>query len=116
MMLVLAAVLVVGLLTSASTDRATTASYDYRLQALFAAQTGLEAAKGALTHDGNGNALTQDDTFAVVRAADPAQLPSTAAKEDTVPHYYFIAHYQTGNQVSYYPLFLRRSETKRMSQ
>jgi Tfp pilus assembly protein PilX len=104
-MVVLAAILVVGLLVTATADRSTAAAYDQRFQAELAAQSGLEAAKKALTYDGSGNAITKDDTFGVVRAPDPASIPTTPTNEDTVPHYYFVAHYQTGNQVSYYPLF-----------
>ena len=101
-MVAIAAVIVVGLLISASADRLTATSYDKRYEAELAAQDGLEAAKAALSYDGAGNSITSDDTFAIVRAAS---TNPTAANEDTVPHYYYVAHYQTGNQVSYYPLF-----------
>src|ERR1700736_5569517 len=78
-MLVLAAVIVVALLTSASLDRLTATSYDQRYQAELAAQSGLEAAKKALSTDENGLPITQDDTFTVVRAsASPTPSGPTA--------------------------------------
>lgn len=105
LMLVLAAVMAVSLLTSASNDRATSSSYTYRSQAEFAVQSGLEAAKKALTTDGAGNLISENDHFIIVRQA-PSPAPTGAADYNS-PHYYFIgnASQSPPGQITYYPLF-----------
>lgn len=116
-MVALAAILVIGLLVSASSDRLTAVSYDQRLQAELAAQSGLEAAKQALyaipsptpTPSAVPLALksrTQNDDFIVVASPDP---------NGTSCPYYFIGCAEDptiiGNTdylnpaIRYYPLF-----------
>lgn len=96
-MLALAAVVIVGLLTSASSERLTARSYDDRYQAEIAAQNGLEAAKQALMGSPNrstGTPVTETDNFVVVRAdAGPGK-----------PAYYYLGQAKTG-AITYYPLF-----------
>src|SRR2546430_2660879 len=68
-MLVLAAVIVITLLSNASLDRVTARSTDDRYQAELAAQNGLEAAKKALTASpDSATSVTSDDNFLVLRA------------------------------------------------
>ncbi|MEY2484476.1 MAG: hypothetical protein QOH39_124 [Verrucomicrobiota bacterium] len=103
-MIALAAIIVIALVTNASLDRLTAASYQDRYQAELAAQNGLEAAKRALSTDGKGASITNDDTFVVVRV--PGAAGVTAAAEDTTAHYYFIGQTKAGStQVTYFPLF-----------
>lgn len=104
-MVALAAVIVVALLVNASLERTTATSYAYRSQAELAVQSGLEAAKKALTTDGAGNRITHNDHFTVVRAT-PAPAPAGVADYDT-PHYYFVGNASQGppGQITYYPLF-----------
>ncbi len=104
-MLALAAVVIVGLLTSASIDRTTARSYDDRLQAELAVKNGLEAAKKALlaspdTASGKPAAVS-DDAFLVVRADGPPDANGNK------PGYYFLGKAQAGGNgvIDYYPLF-----------
>jgi hypothetical protein len=102
-MLVLAAVIVIALLSSASLDRVTAKSTDDRYQAELATQNGLEAAKKTLVASPNGaTAITADDNFLVFRA-DGTQVNSNGTKDA----YYFLAKPQPGvtNKVDCYPLF-----------
>jgi len=96
-MLALAAVVIVGLLTSASSERLTARAYDDRYQAEIAAQNGLEAAKKALAGSPDksiGTPVTETDSFVVARAdAGPGK-----------PAYYYLGQAQTGS-ITYYPLF-----------
>ena len=107
-MLILASVLALSLLTSASTERNSAKATQDRYQAVLAAQNGLEAAKRALTTDGSGNQITNDDTFFVTRAL-PSPVPNPtppANAEDTLPHYYFIGRSAANTaSINYYPLF-----------
>jgi hypothetical protein len=103
-MLVLAAVIVIALLSRASLDRGTAQSTEHRVQAEFAARNGLEAAKKSLSTDGSGNAVSRDDLFIVTRVA-PNPIPKPSA-EDTTPHYYFIGQTKAGtSNVTYFPLY-----------
>lgn len=105
-MVVLAAVIAVGLLTSASLDRGTARSQNDRYQAELAVQNGLEAAKNALVASpsvaSGKKPATSGDTFLVVRADAP---PRTAGGKQ--PAYYFLAEAQAGGNgaIDYYPLF-----------
>ncbi len=103
-MLVLAAVIVIALLSNASFDRVTAQSIEDRVQAELATQNGLEAAKRALSTDGNGNAVSRDDLFVITRVA-PNPIPKPDA-EDATPHYYFIGQTKAGTtDVTYIPLY-----------
>jgi hypothetical protein len=96
-MLVLAAVIVITLLSSASLDRGTAKFGEERYQAELATQNGLEAAKKALTASPDlavGTPLTATDNFLVVRA--------DAGKGK--PPYYYLSKPATGS-ITYYPLF-----------
>ncbi|MFL6515583.1 MAG: hypothetical protein ACJ8M1_11235, partial [Chthoniobacterales bacterium] len=102
-MLVLAAVIAVGVLNNASTDRSSAKSVSDRLQASLAIQNGLEAAKRALTTDGNGNLTSKNDAFVITRVAAAAANPDA---EDTTANYYYLGQAQPGSaKVIYYPLF-----------
>src|ERR1051326_4938945 len=72
-MVALTAILVVGLLVSASFDRLTALSYDQRFQAELAAQTGLEAADQALYAFPSAatKPRTLNDDYIVVASPDP---------------------------------------------
>ena len=104
-MLALAAVVVVGLLTSTSLDRVTARSYDDRYQAEVAVQNGLEAAKKALIASPDAASgkpgVTADDSFLVVRSDGPPDANGNK------PAYYFLAKAQPGSAggIDYYPLF-----------
>jgi hypothetical protein len=103
-MVALATIIVIALVTSASSDRITATSFQHRYQAELAAQNGLEAAKRALMTDGNGNPISNDDLFIVTRVAPTA--PASASNEDTTPHYYYIGQTKAASaNVTYYPLF-----------
>lgn len=102
-MLVLAAVIAVGLLTSASLDRTTARSVDDRYHAELALQSGLEAAKKALAASPSiAASVTSDDAFLVLRS-DGAQTNASGTKDT----YYFLAQARPGeaNTVDCYPLF-----------
>jgi hypothetical protein len=102
-MLALAAVITVGLLNTASTDRSSAKSISDRFQASLAIENGLEAAKRALTTDGNGNLTSRNDVFVITRVAPGPANPSA---EDTTAHYYYLGQAQVGSaNVIYYPLF-----------
>src|SRR5690348_856607 len=104
MMVVLAAVITIAFLISASTDRTTSTNYNYRFQAEIAVQNALEAAKKALIATPSAtNSLTADDTFLILRA-DGTQGPNSSGNKDA---YYFLAKAQAGNAntVDVYPLF-----------
>jgi hypothetical protein len=112
-MLVLAAIIVVALLTNASLDRTTSRSITDRYQAEIAAQNGLEAAKKALVASPNATTpLTGDDSFLVIRVDAPA-VPVTPASAVTTASYYYLAKAQSGagNKIDYYPLFAGGSPT-----
>jgi type II secretory pathway pseudopilin PulG len=109
-MLVLAAVIVIALLSSASLDRVTAKSNDDRYQAELAAQNALAAAKKALVASPNGSTgITADDNFLVLRT-DGAQLNSNGTKDA----YYFLAKARGGasDKVDCYPLFSGGSESE----
>src|SRR2546423_11093238 len=75
-MVVRAAIITIAFLISASTDRTTSTSYNYRFQAEIAAQNALEAAKKALIASPSAaNSVTTDDTFLVLRI-DGTQGPN----------------------------------------
>ena len=102
-MVVLAAVIVIAFLISASADRTTSTSYNYRFQAEIAAQNALEAAKKALIATPSAtSSITADDTFLVLRA-DGNQTNANGTKDA----YYFLAKARAGgaNSVDFYPLF-----------
>src|SRR5436190_22884117 len=102
-MLVLAAVIVIALLSNASLDRGTAKSGEDRYQAELAAQSALEAAKKALAASpAASTSVTADDAFLVLRA-DGATPNATGTKDA----YYFLAKAQPGsaNKVDCYPLF-----------
>lgn len=102
-MVTLAAVIVVTLLSTATLDRDISKSNTDRYQAELAVRDGLEAVKQKLSTDGNGNQITDDDTFTIVRVPDPAH---NTGNEDDKPHYYFIGVLKGGGgNVTYYPLF-----------
>src|SRR5947207_4816981 len=106
-MLVLAAIIAIALLTSASLDRTTSKSVGDRYQAEIAVQNGFEAAKKALIASPSAaNPLTGDDSFLVVRIDAPA-VPVTPASAVTTASYYYLAKAQAGsaNKIDYYPLF-----------
>lgn len=105
-MVVLAAVIVIALMSSASLERGTAKSVDDRYQAEIAAQNGLEAAKKALIASPTATApVTADDTFLVVRIDAPA-VPVNPAPPVTTASYYYLAKAQAGtNKIDYYPLF-----------
>lgn len=104
-MLVLAAVIVIALLSSASLDRGTAKSGEDRYQAELATQNGLEAAKKKLIASPNFGGVnppvTQGDGFLVVRADGP---PDSNGNK---PAYYFLAQAQANGNgaIDYYPLF-----------
>src|SRR2546423_8759859 len=108
-MVVLAEIIVIAFLISASADRTTSTSYNYRFQAEIAAQNALEAAKKALIASPDAaNSITADDTFLVLRV-DGNQGPNTSGNKDA---YYFLAKAEprdpkTGQSttVKCYPLF-----------
>src|SRR4051794_35652390 len=106
-MLVLAAGIAVGLLTSASLDRGTSRAAFDRYQADLAVQNGLEAAKKALLASpaAGASSLAADDTYLVVRVDGPSLnvLPAPTA----TPSYYFLAKPQPrpSSKIDYYPLF-----------
>ncbi|MEY2539816.1 MAG: hypothetical protein QOG67_3556 [Verrucomicrobiota bacterium] len=76
LMVVLAAVIVVGLLANASSDRNTAASVADRYKAEIAAETGLEAAKKALSAiSSDGYSRTMNDHFVVVSSPDANGVP-----------------------------------------
>ncbi len=103
-MVTLAAILVIGLLSSASIDRTTSSAYNDRYQAEIAAQNGLEAAKKLLiASPAVATSVTADDAFLVLRA-DGTQGPNSSGNRDA---YYFLARAQAGatNKVDCYPLF-----------
>jgi hypothetical protein len=103
-MLVLAAVITIALMSSASLERGTARSMNDRYQADLAVQTGLEEAKRALSTDGNGNSISQNDTFIVTRVA--VAPPGNPTAEDTTPHYYYLGRGTAGSSnVTFYPLF-----------
>ena len=107
-MVVLAAIIAIGLLVSASLDRTTAKSVDDRFKAEVAAQNGLEAAKKALNASPNAaTSITADDSFLVVRIDAPAASPIPAAPSSTPASYYYLAKAQAGsaNKIDYYPLF-----------
>ncbi len=107
-MVVLAAIMAIGLLVSASLDRTTAKSVDDRFKAEVAAQNGLEAAKKTLNASPNAaGSITADDNFLVVRIDAPAASPSPAAPSSTPASYYYLAKAQAGsvNKIDYYPLF-----------
>src|SRR4051794_36426777 len=86
-MLVLAAVIAVGLLNNAATDRSTARSLNHRYGASLAVETGLEAAKKALTASPDATtSVTSDDSFLVLRA-DGGQTNASGTKDC----YYFLA-------------------------
>lgn len=87
-MLVLAAVIVVALMSSASLDRGTAKSVNDRYQADLAVQNGLEAAKKVLSASPGAatNSITANDTFAVFRI-DGTQGPNSYGNRDS---YYFL--------------------------
>lgn len=108
-MLVLAAVIVIALLSSAALDRVTAKSNDDSYQAELAARNGLEAAKKALiaTPD-QTTPVCADDGFLVVRV-DGIQTNPTSGVKDA---YYFLAKAKPRNVATgqstgldYYPLF-----------
>ncbi len=76
-MVVLAAVLVIGFLVSASSDRSSASTYDQSYQAQLAAESGLEAAKEALRALPTAGATpqTQNDSFIVLSENDPNNVP-----------------------------------------
>jgi hypothetical protein len=104
-MLVLAAVIVIALLSNASLDRGTAKSGEDRYQAELATQNGLEAAKKALLASpdfgGTTPPVTQGDGFLVVKGEGP---PDSSGNK---PSYYFLAKAQAGGNgaIDYYPLF-----------
>lgn len=105
LMVAIVAILAIGLMVNASTDRLSARSSEDRYQALLAAQNGLEAAKRALSTDGKGNTISQDDLYLVVRV--PSGAAPNPSAEDTTPHYYYIGQ-ATGKSIGtlmYYPLF-----------
>ena len=106
-MVVLAAIIVIVFLSSASLDRTTSKSVGDRYQAELAVQNGLEAAKKTLIASPTAaTSLTKDDTFLVVRVDAPA-VPVTPAAPVTTASYYYLAKAQAGsaNKIDYYPLF-----------
>ena len=107
-MLVLASILALSLLNTASTERTSATSVRDRYQAVLAVQNGFEAAKRALSTDGSGSPITKDDTFFVTRAL-PSPIPNPtppANAEDTLAHYYFIGRSAANTAtINYYPLF-----------
>lgn len=112
-MVVLAAIIVIVFLISASTDRTTSKSVSDRLQAELAVQNGLEAAKKALIATPTAAAsLTKDDSFLIVRVDAPA-VPITPAAPVTSASYYYLAKAQAGaaSKIDYYPLFAGGSPT-----
>ncbi len=104
-MIVLAAVVVIGLLASSSADRSTASQYDQRFQAELAAQSGLEAAKQALLALPNPSATsqTQNDSYIVVSVSDTNNVPyyyiGSANPSSTDP-----AAYKTP-AIQYFPLY-----------
>ncbi len=102
-MVVLAAIIVIVFLSSASLDRTTSKSVGDRYQAEIAVQNGLEAAKKALMASPSAaNSVIADDTFLVLRA-DGNQTNSNGTHDA----YYFLAKAQAGsaNKIDCYPLF-----------
>src|SRR5437588_3941948 len=72
-MVVLAAILAIAFLSSATLDRTTSKSVNDRYQAELAVQNGLEAAKKALVASPSATpSITGDDSFLVVRVDAPA--------------------------------------------
>src|ERR1035437_210017 len=102
-MVVLAAIIAIGVLVSASLDRTTAKSVDDRFKAEVAAQNGLEAAKKALVASPSAaNSVTADDAFVVLRV-DGTQTNSGNGAKDA---YYFLAKAAPGGAtVDCYPLF-----------
>jgi hypothetical protein len=102
-MVVLAAILTIAFLSSATLDRTTSKSVNDRYQAELAIQNGLEAAKKALVASPDAaSSVSKDDTFLVLRA-DGNQTNANGTKDA----YYFIAKAQPGTSglVDCYPLF-----------
>src|SRR5437763_13768289 len=90
-MVVLAAIIVIAFLISASADRTTSKSVSDRFQAELAVQNGLEAVKKALIASPNAaTSLTANDTFLVVRVDAPA-MPITPAPPISTASYYYLA-------------------------
>lgn len=105
LLLALAAVVIVGLLTSASIERTTARAYDDRYLAEIAVRNGLESAKKALLASPDATSgkppAVADDSFLVVRSDGP---PNSVGDK---PVYYFLAKAQANGNgaIDYYPLF-----------
>ncbi|MGI8819378.1 MAG: pilus assembly PilX family protein [Chthoniobacterales bacterium] len=107
-MVVLAAIMVIALLTNTTLERTTATSYANRFNAELAVQNGLEAAKKALSGSPAApTAVTADDTFLVARVAGPAMNIVPNPAPNATPAYYYLAKPQAGNanKIDYYPLF-----------
>ena len=111
-MVVLAAVIAIGLLISASLDRTTAKSVDDRYRAEVAAQNALEAAKKILNASPTAaTSITADDGFLVLRV-DGTQTNSTSGVKDA---YYYLAKAKPGTApsttIDCYPLFSGGTQT-----
>jgi hypothetical protein len=112
-MAALVAVIVIGLLTSASLERSTATSYDQRYQAELAAESGLEAAKQALyAIPASGTSQTMNDGFIVVSYNNASG----------VPYYYVGSAVPTSTasptptpSIQYFPLFSGGSQSSRLT-
>ncbi len=106
-MVVLAAVMVIALLSNTTLERTTATSYANRFNAELAVQNGLEAAKKALSAPATATTLTQDDTFLVARVDGPATAVLPNPAPNATPSYYYLAKPRAGNAnlIDYYPLF-----------